>query len=73
MRAHTFKIFILFVLILSLGSARASKPDSLKKVLSTKTTPEEKAFICGAIISHFETNYDSALFYYTKYAELLKL
>ncbi|MDZ4665324.1 MAG: tetratricopeptide repeat protein [Bacteroidota bacterium] len=46
----------------------ASKPDSLKKVLFTKTTPEEKAFTCGAIISHFETNYDSAILYYDQYS-----
>lgn len=72
MKALSFKIFIVFLLSLFLGSVHASKPDSLKKVLSTKTTPEEKAFICGAIISHFETNYDSALFYHTKYSELFR-
>lgn len=45
----------------------ASQVDSLKKLLSEKNSLEEKAFICGKIVYHFEGNYDSAKYYSEKF------
>ena len=68
MRTLSLKILIAFTLVFSLGDLNASKLDSLKKILSSETQPEKRAFICGKIIANFESNYDSALFYFDQYA-----